>query len=196
MNFTTQDFERMRYNIHPVLKTQNVLEVFPELKMFFSGEAIDERVIRYIIYMYDQNTPLRIIESIAKRRAKALALSSINPEEERYKTLLQGNGYYNQMIFKYCRLQRNVDFAELVFYEGRFYDELVLAEREGNAGKRATIYKNITYAKDKVKELANSFYNGGSSGEQIEYILAEAMYENLELRPEHIARKLRDNEPI
>jgi len=79
MFFKPEDFESMLFNVVEVDRKKSIFFFFEELKIFNQYEKEVEietnldfdKVMRYIILLYERNTPLTVIDKFSLRKAKA-----------------------------------------------------------------------------------------------------------------------------
>lgn len=86
--FKDEDFFKMRFNIITVDRTENIIDRFPELKLYPEFANTDlvrvtewswsrDCVIRYIMYAYDPMSPFQQIKDINERKNKAIDKSNL-----------------------------------------------------------------------------------------------------------------------
>lgn len=199
--FSSKDFEGLLYNVTLIPSTRKVMEKFPKLKSLPSFKhrfkKLDkEKVVRYIILMYDQGTPfrkrynkinLRKIE-VAKyvhfqHKVGGLFNSEVND------MLMGENRDVNKMIVEYVRHQKNYKYTYLVGLEEGFYAILqeVTSGKIGNLTKLKDMQEQLEHT---MSEILNDDKSAGLRQDLMEFIEEE----RLELRPEDIAEKLLNSE--
>jgi hypothetical protein len=92
------DFSRMKYRVDLLPETTKCIDAYPDLGDFAqvfdnemdlphgsAGEPLvdNDKILRYLIFMYSPNTPLRLqYPSPIKRKQQALKLANIEAEDE------------------------------------------------------------------------------------------------------------------
>ncbi len=197
--FADNEFDKMMFNVYRVPHNRSVLKAFatlsklPELKKRLSGGLDKNKVLRYICFMYDKNSPLRKrFPNIMKRKIESARLAGFKLDEEGIFTenvedMLSGkNRSVNKMIIAVVRSHRNVKYSYLVSIEESFYfmmEEVVGGEMK-NMGRLKEVQNEI---EETVLEMMNEDDNPLIKEELFKYMEEE----RLNLRPEDIARKNR-----
>ena len=55
--FSDSDFDKMFFNPYKV--KGSLKKKYPKLKMFKTFQGSDDKLIKYVLYVYDYNTPLK-----------------------------------------------------------------------------------------------------------------------------------------
>jgi hypothetical protein len=179
-----------------------VLKYFKELgkTRVFSldqGESIDNnKVIQFILLMYDKNSPYRKKFSDVLKRKIEIAHDCEFPMEEGgvftdpVEDFLKGkNKVVNRKIVEYVRLHRSFKYAYIVSVESAYYN-LMLDILGGDI-------KNIMKAKELQGELEDNLLemlNQDSNAFLKDEILRFMESDRLDLRPEDIAKKMQQGE--
>lgn len=204
MEFEPEEFRRLSFNVHELPAEESVIDNYGNLKMHPEFQAklsfLDQdKVIRYIIYMYDYHTPLQKVPDLYNRKMIAADLSGfIKNEEGHYSSFVEAmlmgqNPMVNRMIIKFCILNKGSKYAMIKVSEQRYFSNLadILKEDEDVNNKFVSETRKMGEELEKAKqELLNEDNNK---------ILVEDLYsyteaENLGLRPEDIALKLKNGE--
>ena len=143
MKFKESDFEDMAFRVDLMPSNKNPIRHFPELKLYPEFEKKEEledkdfnKIIKYIGFLYQKNTPLRAIDDFLKRKVEAAKLAKFPMKSktefvDQFQKII--NGEYrdvNLMILRFCRIQRSTDFSELMVYEEIYYSELGNLKKE------------------------------------------------------------------
>lgn len=197
--FANNEFDKMMFNVYRVPHNRSVLKSFatlsklPELRRRIYTGLDKNKVLRYICFMYDKNSPLRKrFPNIMKRKIESARLAGFNLEEggifaENIEDMLSGkNNSVNNMIVSIVRAHRNVKYSYLVSIEESFYfmmEEVVGGEMK-NMGRLKDVQNEI---EETVLEMMNEDDNPLIKEELFKYMEEE----RLNLRPEDIARQNR-----
>lgn len=199
--FKAADFNQMTFNMH---KSKNptkdfpIFSNFPEFKVEVPGISKDQ-LLRYIGFVYDPQSPMRErITDIPSRKFNAWFYAGMKMDSETSKfrseliAISQGiDSQVNSMIFRFCRTVKSADYAFLVGLEDGYAKMIEQglddAKKMDNAERmRAKIeeYQSRVLAYDNSLQLKEDFFD---------YVVEERM----NLRPEDVARTMRDNkDPI
>ncbi len=133
-------FDKLRWPVHLIDAedhlTKKIPEIckYPEFKTAPSG--IDKnKLLRYIVFCYDKNSPLfNELDKILERKVSAALLAGFEQDEElnfddRVKKLFANElQEANLMIIRYARLQSSLDFSLLISGLDHFYSMLYTLE--------------------------------------------------------------------
>lgn len=206
---STIDYSRMSYPIEGMPDTERIVERFPDLTalshVFDNDDVPDgvdnDKVLRYLIYMFAPGTPLRTEIPDFKMR-KQFVLRKINIEANEDGQVADGYGEMCLMrqdwiidrFIAFTRLFRITAYEKLAFAEVRnsqlakaiLKSEIDKATDDKNfqAG-RAGWYKDID---DALKEIMD----GETSRRAEEKITYRVKMDNLGLRPEEFTREYKD----
>jgi len=200
--FHDKEFSQMMYSPIRVPEGDSVLKVFKDLNKIREfrldpGDGIDNnKLLLYILSMYDKNSPYRRkFPDILKRKievAHDVGFETIeggnfnSPVED----FLRGrNRIVNQKVVAYVRLHRSYKYSFQISVESAYYN-LMLEILGGET-------KNITKARELKDELEDNLLellNTDSNPYLKDEILRYMDEERLALRPEDIAKKLQDGE--
>lgn len=206
--FTQEDFTSMRYRVDLLSEKQDPLEVFKEFKFFneFVNPELPEKVsfnkvFRYIGYLYQPHSPLkRIFADVLKRKVEAAKLADFDMNKEKrftkeYQDII--NDKYeciNAMIIRFIRTFKNIEMAELSIYEEEYYKELLALKNESEATDKKNRMINIETIGGRIKKLLGDITYDDANHLLIEKLLDDLENEQLNLRPEDIALKIRRKE--
>lgn len=200
LEFQASDFTRLMFRIDEMPDKVDPYEYFPKLKKWqeFAPQkgkkgmslVFKNRVFKYIVLMYDKESPFRVkISDTMKRKlevAKYVKLITtfdlIDPEVK--EILRSENRHVNAMIIAYVRMHRNSQYALVVGLENMFYDGLFLIQNGETPKKQITSTQREL--EDAVTELLNQDNDKSSElrKELFTYIEEERLND---LRPEGIA---------
>lgn len=193
-----REYKKMEFD--PTVKKQ--LTVFyPKLKDIVG--VGDDRMIRYVILMYDVNSPLRKhYPELGKRKEFAasiagydlmrddvVSLFDFKINDEPYEDLID-------MIMSYLKYQNNWVWTMIISNEQAFfeYNKRVMLPVEGNRDKdilqAINIKTQIMTSQDEIYQRLQKYYRELSGGDDS---LEEAIIVKKRLRPEEIAANVPSN---
>lgn len=192
--FEDSDFDDLTYNVHKISLAHDPLEQFPLFKRFPEFKVNLDHIktgswFRYIVYMYDPNSPLILkISDIPTRKFNALYYAGIYPDPKTNKHLkpvleaVQGlNHYANGMIFRFASVVKNSDYLFYVgLQEGYFklikdgLDDTKKLDAAEKMKKKIDAYRQDLLNYDKSIVLQEDFFD---------FVVEQ----QLNLRPEEIA---------
>lgn len=181
----------------PIVKAFPVLDLYPEFKdRLRSGLELD-LVLRYIMILYQERSPLWSIDDFNRRKVYASIFAPFPKKDsqitEPYKDIIAGRDKtVNRMIIRFCRMQRNADFTKLVVYENALYHDLELMnDAETETSIRQKLIANIDNLTKVVDDLTASILAGDQTRFLIEDLLDEIELGTLDIKPEDVAKKLK-----
>lgn len=195
MDLKPEDFQKLKYPCYQIESGKSLLEVFPELKRypeFSSNEhSLDNnKVLRYIIYLYDKQSPLVSEKNLIKRKMLGAQLAGFELVDKKYPELIEQmisgrNIYVNRMVCVYVRNQRDIQYASLMTGMGMFYDNLtqlgkpsVNGEDMEEMNRRQTLFNHTMKMISTLEEAAVETFSGD----------VQLMYEADEIQQEEQAK--------
>lgn len=201
--YKTSDFKGIMREIFDIPEGKSILQNtkklnYPEFKVSLLNYNLDkDKVIRYITCVYDKNSPFRI-DYLDVPYRKIMACLYVGFEMDEFskfednvtQMMLCENQLINKMIVRYGRVFKDKEYSYLIALEDEFYRLL-----EGmHAGDKTNT--------NKIKEVKNEIHNSTKLllEDDNSKFLREELYsfleaDELELRPEHIATKIKDGVP-
>lgn len=188
------DKEYSRMEFDPTVK-KNIQSVYPKLKdIVGSGE---DKMVRYVILMYDVSSPLRQhYPELGKRKEFAASIAGYDLMKDNVVSLFdfkideEPNEELLDMIIKYLKYQNNWVWSMIVSNEQAFYEynRRVMMPVEGNKDKdilqAINIKTQIMSSQDEIYQRLQKYYRDLSGGDDK---LEEAITTRKRLRPEEIA---------
>jgi len=188
------DFTRLKEN-------ESVITAFPELKKLFNSYSGENRenVFRYIISYYNPKSPIREEADIIKRKRNAAVAAGFEfnkkgrlPEHAE-KMMIGVDEEVNKMIIDYCFFTSSIDFTLLATYEHGLYIEMIGMLKDKGFNKDTI--KKIKEIQSEIELLQSKIL----SGDHFIKNLMDSLYNvteriRIELRPEDIAKKLKNGE--
>lgn len=192
----------MMFNPERVPEGTNILTFYKELgkvKEFraSAGEGIDNnKVMQYILLMYDKSSPYRAkFTDVLKRKIEVAHTCGFDTEdggnfEPPVEDFLKGrNRIVNQKAVAYVRMHRNFKYSYLVTIEESYYN-LMVEILGGETKKIATAKEVQGELEETLLEILNSDNNPYVRDEILRYMEEE----RLALRPEDFAKKAQAKE--
>lgn len=192
----TKLFERMEFN--PTIKKSLVSE-YPKLKSLFGD--FDDKMMRYIILMYDVNSPLKDhYPDLAKRKEASATMSGYDLLKDDVVKMFEfkiqdGEDYvpYDEMInlvINYLKYQNNWVWSMIVSNENAFYEYVrrVMMPVEGSRDKdilqAINIKTQVMESQDQIYQRLQRYYRELSGGDSD---LQDEIVKRRKISPESIA---------
>lgn len=213
IKYKSEDFEKLLFNVHKVPTNRAIFTTYPELKGYPEfKEDLDSlqnhknKVLRYVVYNYDSNSPfVRNIDDIVKRKIASAKQAGFKIGEDgrfdkNVDEMLQGQVHViNRMIIRYCRLQYPMEFALILTGHESFYNilsELTTTSEDGRtstlneADKKSALFGKAEGMMKKLDDtkarLFNKDINNGLDRDLFKVVEEDALNE-LKLSPEKMA---------
>ena len=144
------------------------LSVYTEFAQKETDYGVDRlKLFRYVVLMYDMNSPLRLeYPDFWERKKVACVHVGFRSDkkgmfDKNVEAVLIGeNNYVNLAVTKYVMLHGLPEYSALIAYQSGMYFE-VLKTLRGTINP--TITKNIEFIRIKIKELTEILYGGGET---------------------------------
>lgn len=201
---TTSSCSELKFRIDmvpstkPVMKAFPVLAMYPEFKERLPVKLELDLVLRYIMILYQERSPLFTVEDYTRRKIFAALFAGFPKKDgkfdDAYKEIISGrNKTVNRMAIRFCRMQRSTDFTRLVIYESALYvDYEAMSDPETDPDARKKLMTNIENLTKSVSELTANLLAGDQSQFVIEDLMDEIELGTLDIKPEDVAKKFRD----
>jgi len=192
---TDREFSKMEFN--PVVK-KSLTAAYPKLKGVV-GDA-DDKMLRYVLLMYDMNSPLReYYPELEKRKQFAASMAGYDLDKDDVTGLFDfkikvedeevAHDELLNMITKYLKYQNNYMWSMIVSNEQAFYEfnKRVMIPVDGQRDKdilQAVDIKNkLMDAQDTIVQRLQKYFRE-LTGEDDQ--LEQAITKRKRLRPENI----------
>jgi len=122
--FNKEDFNKMIFN--PFKVKGSLKKKYPKMKMFSSFQSADDQMITYVLYMYDQNTPMKEqFPDLKIRKEQAAVLSGYNLVKDN--EILHDMFFFQsskvvEMVDEFLRKQNNRIWSMIVSNEQTFFE--------------------------------------------------------------------------
>lgn len=132
--YTKADFEKCSFN--PMIE-ESMLKTYPKLAGIIEIEWMTdnhlEKVIKYVIMVFDPQSPLMAISNLSERKLSAVDLCGINRIAKEVMTSILSNSYGKilpDLIIRYLvNFPRSRDWAILCVIENKFWETISLLMR-------------------------------------------------------------------
>lgn len=193
------DTEFLKVEFNPTVK-KNLTTVYPKLKDIVG--VVDDKQLRYVILMYDINSPLRHhYPDLVKRKQFAADMAGYNLDKDDVTTLFEfkikndldeyvPNEEMLKVIMKYLKYQNNWVWSMIVSNEQAFYEYNmrvmmpVDGARDKDILQAINIKTQIMTSQDEIYQRLQKYYRDLSGGDTQ---LEEVITKRKRLRPEEIA---------
>lgn len=215
MEYSNNDFEGLFLNVWGVrgdlFKAFPILTKYKEFqKSLKKFNLPTDKVIRYIVYAFDKNSPLSGILDIMERRYEALELAKFpkdkNGNYSKKIELMVHSGIpdINRMVIRYCLFTGDTEYAVLTTYEDALIKELnnlmivdkpmgkTIENETDPTDKKSVIISNIAKLKKLIKELKDEIFSNNVDAFLLRSLTEFTEAERLELSPEYFAKQLKD----
>jgi hypothetical protein len=204
------DFDDMMFNVMKS-STSAVLTQFPALAEYeeftanLGGMArYRSNIIRYIVLMYDRNSPFMQMEDIHEKKIKCALLAKFKAEKKNngihkhfdpaVDKMIKGyNETVNRMVIRYCRMQGSTRFTMIMASRDTFYDLAyrVLKRKADDDGKEGSekvkLISSMNKSIDEIDEMAVNLFQGDYSSKLIEdlyVVIEEGDIKSIRITPE------------
>lgn len=194
------DKEYSKMEFDPTVK-KTLTAVYPKLKDIVGSG--DDKMHRYVILMYDVNSPLRQhYPELGKRKEFAASMAGYDLMKDDVTGLFdfkindEPHEELLDMIIRYLKYQNNWVWSMIVSNEQAFYEynRRVMMPVEGNRDKdilqAISIKTQIMNSQDDIYQRLQKYYRDLSGGDTN---LEEAITVRKRLRPEEIASNVQSN---
>jgi hypothetical protein len=200
------DLSRAMFNIKDIKEGADIIKMFPRIAQYeeFSvplPSYLDRAVLfRYIVLMYDSQLAVReLIADLGKRKRECAVLAGFPEKDGKFDDLVETmllnmNPSVNNMIIAYCQMQRMPKFTSLVAIEEAHFKLLKKLLDEGT--DKSSVLKTINEMEYEMEERRLELLNYDKSFYLYNSLYEKTEMERLELRPEHIADKLKKGQEI
>ena len=211
MDFKKEDFLKMRYNVYKLDNEIPFKRAFPELAIYPEFDEKSAKVnglrltqiMRFICFAYDKNSPLMSYDRPWHRKAVAIDLAGFprvkSGKFHQHVEMLINNSYasVNRMVVRFLRIQNSTDFQTMMTYDEKLQDVLVKLfdpTQTEDGDKDSELLKNSEMLRKTIAELRNDFFLGEQDAKLSATLYDELENEQLELRPEQIAKKIKNKD--
>lgn len=193
--FRADDFSKLMFLVGDMPENIDPVKKFPKLlkyKEFLDTKmpvARKNKIFRYIVFMYDRESPFTPrVPDLHKRKIEVakyvkLVVDPKTVPEDIKRILRNDDTQVNEMIIAYCRMQNNPQYSLVVGLTEKYYNEL-LAVMNKDAGKSINISTTMDELQRATGKLLAQDNSPQLTKELFEYIEEQRIDD---LRPEGIA---------
>tara|TARA_R110002020_G_scaffold29055_4_gene91940 strand:- start:697 stop:1296 length:600 start_codon:yes stop_codon:yes gene_type:complete len=196
--FNNNEFSQLLFNVYPIGKDVDLIAHFKRMQLLksftvYKGSMRNE-VIRYIIYMYDEHSPLRdMFPDLNKRKRESAHLAGLSGDVRIKKILSMKDDSVLNMIDDFVRFQNNRIWALIVSNEETFYEyqssliRTVSADKDMDILRALQIKSKLMDDCDTINARLESYYSKlyGDNKE-----LLELLSKRRGVTPEMMAKKV------
>ena len=200
--FVEKEFAGMMFNPMKVPDGKNIFKVFPDLEKVpvfkkSAGPGLDnQKVMLWVLCMYDKNTPYRAKYKDALKRKIEVA-HDVGFEIENtgiftapVEDFLKGfNEKVNRKVIEFIRMHKSFKYSYFVGIENSYYG--IMQEVMKGQTKRMKEFRELG---DELEEVLMQLLNEDDNPHTKEAFLRYVEEDRLHLRPEDIALKILKNE--
>ena len=154
-----------------------------------------ENILKYIILVYDMNSPLRkSLKTHNECKVQGMLMAGFEPDSRgRFDKAIEQALIYGQdsgvasMIVKYVYIFNNVDYSELIGML-ELNSQLLMAIQNHKTNNNT--FKDLSNTSARIKELTAVIFGGKETKEIEEQLYEQLSMNRLSLRPENIAKQL------
>lgn len=192
-----KDFSKLEFN--PLVKGK-VLDKYPKLRATI-GDA-DDKMVRYVILMYDINSPLKShYPELNKRKEFAADLAGYNVSDDLtsifdFKLEDKPNEELLDITMKYLKYQNNMVWQMIISNEQAFneYNRRVMMPVDGNRDKdilqaveiKTKIMESMDVIYQRIQRYTKEMFGGDES-------LEDVITKRKRIRPEEVAANVQNN---
>ena len=120
--FTSEDFSKMLFN--PFKIKGSIKKKYSKLNMFKSFDDAEDKLIKYVLYIYDVNTPLKEhFPDLKIRKEQAALLSGYDLKDETLNSIFFfTNSKVLSMVDEFLKKQNNRVWSMIVSNEQTFFE--------------------------------------------------------------------------
>jgi len=171
----------------------------PEFKIHKVYNISISAIIKYVILMYDSESPLwREVRSLPLRKAVAMEMAGIKKDKngkfsKEAEEIFEGNNReVNSMIVKYITMQNTPVWSNLVAYENIYYMELAKIQ-SGSYGKTTETIKALDQLSTFITQLTNKLIGGSGEATPILDAIYKESTKELDVTVEKISNYIMEN---
>ena len=149
-----QDFDKLLFPVNLLGDNDDPLKVFGKLNKWAEFKSHKypllqfNKIFKWIVFVYDMNSPFQKINDIIKRKVEVARYVKLFEDandisDDVKKILLNEDKIANRMLIAYVRMHRESKYAVVVALEQKFYNDLLISQE----GKKVNPAIEITQKK-------------------------------------------------
>ena len=197
MQFDEKDFDNlMLKGIYNLKDDEDALKKYPILektKAFHVELPQYNRILKYLAFAYDMNTPLHVISDVMVRKVEAMKLAELKKDFKLYEScIFATDDRIADMIMWYIRLHKNMDYTDYIVAYESYYNQQkkLLQDSVGDGEKTKDFISNTRNLRGEIDRLRMVLFNNDKSKDLVNS-LDTLVEEELQLSPEFMAKMLK-----
>lgn len=207
--YSEKEFSKIKWRVDKVdINSYNPLISFPDISFYPEFTTIDVkdilgdnfgRVVAYIIFAYDMNSPyVRHNDNIVKRKREAMLASGFKLNKSSRFPILAENIILNKleiannMIIRFLRILKSSEWASYITYQDVLFE--LLGKLKSGGGLEVSDYKNTIAntkeLREEIKSLEESFLESDTNQNLVEALYDTIETDDLDMSAEDIARRI------
>lgn len=199
MEFTPDDFKRMMFNVYEADIDKPFVQQFPELALYDefkeSLPKLDRnRIIKYICYVYDKNSPYRVkYKDLTQRKVRAMidcgyGLTEGNVFPIEIEDVIQGRDYkVADMAIAFIKLHCDLEYAHVLLLEAMYFK----AMKNVFLGQNEKI-KELNEIKESYTKAQADLVSNDQTKALMQSLYKSINRDRIKLSPEDIASSIKD----
>ena len=197
MEFTPDDFKRMMFNVYEADMSKSFITQFPELNLYnefsvrLKAPLDNNKIIKWIAYVYDKNSPYRVkYKDITTRKVQAILDAGYELENGVFppevEDVLKGEHHkVCDMIIAFVKMHYELGYAHVVLLETMYY-KIMKDVMLGSSAKIVDLQKT----KEQFEAAQNEILNSDKDRGLIKSLYKSINGDKLRLAPEDIAKDI------
>ena len=192
-------FKGLMFDVFSGDNTDDLRKKFPQFRMYpefveVPGANLNE-IIRYIVAVYDKRGLRVYEESIQKRKRIASELVGWKQENRHLRRVHQDileskDVAVNRMVIRFLKMHKSVRYASLVAKEEAYFT--MLERMMGVDDLKKADNDLFNSLESDIESRITEFLQGDTNRSLTSELIDEIEFEKLELRPEDVAKRIRD----
>lgn len=199
MEFTPDDFKRMMFNVYEADIDKPFVQQFPELALYDEFKEnlpkLDRnRIIKYICYVYDKNSPYRVkYKDLTQRKVRAMidcgyGLTDGNVFPPEIEDVIQGRDYkVADMAIAFIKLHCDLEYAHVLLLEAMYFK----AMKNVFLGQNEKI-KELNEIKESYTKAQADLVSNDQTKALMQSLYKSINRDRIKLSPEDIASSIKD----
>lgn len=163
VNFIDKDFERLYFNVNTIPANNKAIDHFPKLSKYEEFKTSikplsSTQVFKYIVYVYDINSPfVEKFPDLTERKIQSALCAGFEVNKSGFflpavDEMMKGkNTKVNKMIIRYVRLLGEPEYALLVVTNEAYYSKLELLMRMDYTSIHGDMDEKEIFDTEKIK---------------------------------------------
>jgi len=194
------DFKDLFINPYELPDKTNLIREFPVLGLYksfvdYKGVLDVNKVIRYIVYAFDDSTPTKTYANLVERRIEAVELANFKKKGNSFdKNVLDmikcKNLEVNSMIIDYCSITKGDDYITLIAFQESLRTQSFKLMYGDDDEKTKDLIGNVNSLRENIKSIRNGLLSDNNDLFLIQSFKIKSESDRLLLSPEDYAHNL------